>query len=240
MGQAATRGAARRRTRLTGGARLTGRTRLTGGARLPIRSVHQRLRPVGDDFGDERGRPGDAYPGDDVVLGDLPAGRALGAQRDRADREDAGEQLAERYRVGQPHVVSTVRQREPGGLAGQPQRYLKPGGDRGRRDGERLVAAFRVILARGDLDDQRARGHASTLARAAPARRGVGNGARVMLTLRVCRARSAGFSWWRPSPRSWRRASSWPSGSSARALRAKARSAPRSRARPSYPVLHGD
>ena len=53
MGQAATRGAARRRARLT---RLS----------LP-RSVHQRLRPVGDDFRDERGRPGDADPGDDVV-----------------------------------------------------------------------------------------------------------------------------------------------------------------------------
>src|SRR5580693_1493426 len=112
------------------------------------------LCAVGHDLGQERRSPRDADSLDDVLGGDVPPRRALGADRNGPFREHACQQLGERRRVRKRHVVGAVGQGEPGGFAGQPQRHLKSAGNAGRGDGEGLVAAFLVVLARGDLDDE--------------------------------------------------------------------------------------
>jgi CobQ-like glutamine amidotransferase family enzyme len=105
-------------------------------------------------FGDEGGGAGDPDAVEYVVGFDRAAGGALGAQRHRAGREHRVEQVLQGRGVQELELGRPARQREPGGFAGQPQGDIHTAGDGRCRDRERLIAAFRVVLARGDLDHE--------------------------------------------------------------------------------------
>jgi len=64
--------------------------------------------------------------------------------------------------VRQDELLRTPRQCEPGRLAGQPQRHLRPGGHGHRRDGEALRAPLRRLGAACHLHDE-PRCHGTTL-----------------------------------------------------------------------------
>jgi hypothetical protein len=76
-------------------------------------SVDQCLRAVGGDLLDEHRRTRDADARDDVGLGDAAAGGALGAQGDRAGREDRAEQIVQRRRVREVELGSANQADSP-------------------------------------------------------------------------------------------------------------------------------
>ena len=61
--------------------------------------------------------------------------------------------------VRQAEVTGPAGQREPGRLAGEPQRHRTPLATAAAATVKRLVAPLRVVLARGDLDDRGWSGH---------------------------------------------------------------------------------
>ena len=133
-----------------------GRLPLTSpAAAVASRSVSRRgLGAVGEGLLDEARRAGDAHARHDVLGRDARGGRRTACTGHRAAGQHGREQVGQRRGVRQLELVGPAGQREPGRLAGQPQRHRDAGRDRGRRHRERLGAPLRRVGAGGGLDDE--------------------------------------------------------------------------------------